>query len=188
MGLSSREPARRRQLQNLKRGNNDAPVGNRLSTTHGGYTRVLADTLDAKVRDVFNALAQDAPLRENGGLPCADTVVVRLLAECLCRLDSVSADLRDHGWRDRATGEARTAVEVEQRLRREALSYAIEMGMTPRSRAQLGLAVARTVDLATAMSEPDPALRRELLQRAGVLDGDHDGDDEHDDHDDGAAA
>jgi hypothetical protein len=44
------------------------------------------------------------------------------------------------------------------------------LGMTPRSRAALGLDIARGIDLAQAMSEPDPEKRRELLRRAGLSD------------------
>jgi len=40
--------------------------------------------------------------------------------------------------------------------------------MTPKSRAKLGLALARTVDLSTAMSEPDDERRAELLAEAGI--------------------
>jgi phage FluMu gp28-like protein len=42
------------------------------------------------------------------------------------------------------------------------------LGMSPRSRAALGVDLARTVDLATAMSEKDPDMRRELLREAGL--------------------
>jgi len=43
--------------------------------------------------------------------------------------------------------------------------------MTPRSRARLGLDLARTTDLATAMSESDPDRRARLLAEAGFADG-----------------
>ena len=103
---------------------------------------------------MFDALAADAPLRDpDGGLPAADSLPVRLLAECLCRLDSVADDLRDHGWRDRESGDPRAAVELERRLRSEALDLAESLGMTPRSRARLGLDLARTEDAVQAAAE-----------------------------------
>ncbi len=48
------------------------------------------------------------------------------------------------------------------------------LGMTPRSRAKLGLDLARAADLATAMSEPDPVKRERLLREAGVVDAEED--------------
>ena len=65
-------------------------------------------------------------------------------------------------------GIPRPAVEFERRLRAEARDHAAELGLTPRSRAALGLDLARSIDLATAMSEPDPAVRASLLRRAGL--------------------
>ena len=40
--------------------------------------------------------------------------------------------------------------------------------MSPRARAALGVDLARTVDLSTAMSEPDPDRRARLEAEAGV--------------------
>jgi len=179
VGLSNSEGARNRQLANLKRGNNPAAPGNRLPVTHGAYAVIARDALDRKQREIFDALALDAPLRgQDGDLPRHDGAIVALLAACMLRLESISAYLRDHGIVDAKTGQPRAVLEAEGRIRREAADLLDSLGMTPRSRARLGVDIARTVDLATAMSEPDPALRRELLQRAGVLD---------DDDDDGAA-
>ncbi|MGH2993753.1 MAG: hypothetical protein ACRDL1_09475 [Solirubrobacterales bacterium] len=44
--------------------------------------------------------------------------------------------------------------------------------MNPRDRAAHGLDLARRIDLASAMSEPDPDRRAELLREAGVEEGD----------------
>jgi hypothetical protein len=169
MPLSKRQAARDRQLANLARGDNPAPAGNRRAVTHGGYARIAAERLDAKAREVFEALSLDAPLRARGGeLPAADSVAVRLLADALCRLEDVAADIRDHGWRDRTSGEQRPVVDLEQRLRREALDYCEALGMTPRSRGRLGLDLARTYDASVAWSEPDPTRRRAMLAELGV--------------------
>lgn len=76
------------------------------------------------------------------------------------------------GWLDQRTGEPRLGVlDLERRLRGEAAGYMDRLGMSPRARAALGLDLARTaatVDAATALSERDPALRRELMKRAGL--------------------
>jgi hypothetical protein len=126
-----------------------APVGNDRAVSHGAYSAIAVERIDAKVRVMFDALAADAPVRENGGLPAADGPVVRLLAETLCRLDDVTEFLGRRGWQDRK-GNPRPALMVESRLRAQALSLLVELGMTPKSRAALGLDLVRAgaLDLA----------------------------------------
>lgn len=163
MPLSRDPDAQARQLGNLRRGGPPAEPGNRLASTHGGYSAVSEQDKDAKVRAVYDALAADAPLRgPDGGLPRSDAMVVGLLARCLVRLERVEADMADHGWKDRHTGQARPVVDLEGRLRREALDYARELGMTPRSRLALGLDLARGRDLASEMAADADTERREL--------------------------
>ena len=55
-----------------------------------------------------------------------------------------------------------------------ASDYLDALGMTPQSRAKLGLDLARTTDLATAMSEPNDDRRAELLREAGIDEEDSD--------------
>jgi hypothetical protein len=138
-GGGARHP---RSLANLRpyRG---APEGNLHAQRHGGYAQVAAEALDEKARTIYAALAADAPLRgEDGGLPSHDSVQVRLLADVLCRLDSVSSWLAGR-W---ATDEGRPVLELESKLRREAADYLDALGMTPRSRARLGIDVARVAN------------------------------------------
>jgi hypothetical protein len=156
-GLSRKPAARARQLANLKRGDNPAAAGNRHRVTHGAYARVAADRLDRKAREVFDALAADAPLREDGELPAADGAAVRLAADVLCRLDDLSGWLRDHGWLD-AGGQPREGLlDLERRLRAEAADHLDALGCTPRSRARLGLDVARAAGFDLAQRWADAA-------------------------------
>jgi len=97
---------------------------------------------------------------EDGGLPAHDGVVVRLAAAALCRLEDVEAHLRDRGLLD-ADGNVRPAVDLERRLRVEALGYLAELGMTPTSRARLGLDLSRGATLAELMAEDAELERRE---------------------------
>ena len=151
MPLSDREPARQRQLANLRPAP-PAPLGNQRARRHGAYAAVARERLDAKVRELFDALSADAPLRDAfDELPAADAAAVRIAAEALCRLDDLAAYLRDHGLLDEA-GNVRSVVELESRLRREAADHLDALGMTPRSRAKLGVDTARAFDLAQAMS------------------------------------
>jgi len=159
VGLSNSEGARNRQLANLKRGNNPAAPGNRLPVTHGAYAVLARDALEAKQREVFDALAADAPLRENGDLPRHDGAIVALLAACMLRLESISAYLRDHGIVDAKTGQPRAVLEAEGRIRREAADLLDSLGMTPRSRARLGIDVQRGFDLAAHWAEQAAAER-----------------------------
>lgn len=133
-----------RQLANLKRGGNPAPAGNRLAVKHGGYARVIAGTLDTKIEAIRAALEEDAPLQH-----AADAAMIHQLAELMHRRDGVSANLTAYGLFDE-TGNERPAVGLYLRFANAVLDHAESMGMTPRSRAKLGLDVARaqTFDLA----------------------------------------
>ncbi len=92
------------------------------------------------MREVYEALAADAPLRDpDGELPRPDHAQVVLLAKCLCRLEDVEANVAAYGQLDERTGAVRPAAEREDRLRKEAADYLDALGMTPRSRARLGL-------------------------------------------------
>ena len=167
MPLSDNPAKRARQLGNLRPAP-AAPKGNRLAVAHGGYATIARDRIDAKQREVFDALSEDAPLRDaSGGLPRHDAVQVALLSEVLCRLDDVNAYLSARGYLD-GKGNVRPAAELAGRMRREASDYLDSLGMTPKSRAKLSIDLVRTTDLATAMSEPDDARRAELLREAGI--------------------
>lgn len=168
----SRDPGkRRRQLDNLIPGARTAPPGNQRAVSHGGYAAIARAELEDKAREVFEALAADAPLRDgDGSLPAADALAVRLLAEVLIRLDRVRSHVGDFGLLDQESGEVRPVVELEAKLRREAFDYAEALGLTPRSRSRLGLDLART---ATSAEEADSAraARQRLDRRAADLDG-----------------
>lgn len=158
MPLSNDPERRGRQLANLTPGAGAAAAqpGNERAATHGAYARLPADRVDAKVREVAAALAEDAPVRAaDGGLPAHDTVAVRQLAEALCRLDNIADYLVRRGWED-DSGKPRPVLEYEGRLRSHVLDLLRELGMTPASRAKLGLDIARSashMDLAAAWAE-----------------------------------
>ena len=161
MSPTSRDPARRaRQLANLRNAP-PAPGGNRLAVRHGGYAAIVHERLEAKALEVFDALAADAPLRgPTGDLPAPDVAQVRLLAEALCRLDTVSADVSAFGLleqRGKRRGQVRPAAELEGRLRREVADHLDALGMSPKSRARLGLDLVRSFDLAAHWEEQDAA-------------------------------
>ena len=127
-----------------------APLRNARAVKHGAYAAVTAHELDGKTREIFDALGEDAPVREvDGALPAADTLVVRMLAEVMVRRERVRVTELRHGL-ETPDGRLRGVVEYGLRLDGQALELAKELGMTPRSRAALGLDLARAerVDLA----------------------------------------
>src|SRR5207244_1030171 len=132
-----------------------AEQGNRLAVTHGAHAQPEPLRVNDKVRALYDVLAAAAPVQDDGELPAADRMAVLLLAKTLCRLESVSEWLDVHGAVDRR-GKPRSALRAESKLTNQALALLKELGATPRSRAALGVDLVRAVDLATAMSEPNP--------------------------------
>lgn len=154
--------------------------GNRLAVTHGAYARIAPERLDEKAREIFDAIAADAPVRDaDGGLPAADAVAVRLVADTLCRLEDVRSWIEANGIFDerrqnngyrknrskknqyRRSQDPMRAVEMEDRLQRRLMDQLDSLGMTPRSRAKLGLDQARTFDLAREWEQQDRTDRRD---------------------------
>jgi hypothetical protein len=129
--LSRRPEARARQLANLQPGRAAAGPGNTRSLQHGAYRRISREQLDRKTREVFDALAADVPLKDQGELPAPDALPVRLLAETLIPLEGIGAFLNRKGWED-DEGRVRPVVEIEMRLRNQALDLAESLGCTPR--------------------------------------------------------
>ncbi len=174
---ASRDPAKHAiQRANLKPAP-PAPVGNRQTFRHGGTATAATLPVSEAVREISDALARSAPVRDvEGALPAADEATVELAARALCRVRRVEAWCEQFGYLDEKTGDVKPAVRYLEQATRTADRLLGELGMNPRSRAALGLDLARTVDLATAMSEPDPARRAELMREAGVplMEGDDD--------------
>jgi phage terminase small subunit len=155
MPLSGDPERRQAQLANLQPGRGSAGVRNRRAVSHAAYAALPAERIDQKVREVVEALTIDAPVRDHdGGLPAADAVAVRQLAEALCRLDDIAVYLVRRGWEDE-TGKPRPVLEYEARLRGHVLDLLRELGMTPASRARLGLDLvkAASFDLASHWAE-----------------------------------
>lgn len=160
----SHDPAKRaRQLANLNAGGPPPPAGNVRALRHGGQARKATLIRAGSWAERIHAeLEAEAPLRDNdGGLPAHDRQVVELLASALARLEAVTAWLDTRPAVDEK-GRAWPAEEVAGQLRREAGRYLDALGMTPTSRAALGLDLAQTFDLAKAMAADTEAEAREL--------------------------
>jgi hypothetical protein len=149
VGLSRDPKARKRQLAN-RRDFKGAEPGNRLAVTHGGKATPEPRRQAALEAQICDAL----PVRDaDGGAPAHDMVAVRLLAITLVRLESVVRYVTKHGQLTRA-GRPLPALAVEDKLIGRAQRLAAELGMTPTSRAKLGLDLAHTeASLAQLMSD-----------------------------------
>lgn len=129
-----------------------APEGNRRSVKHGARARVLPEVLQAKTREIYDALSASAPVRdEDDELPVADAHAVAIAAQALARLESVVAYIDKHGALDRR-GKPIPAVGYETKLRRECAEHLASLGMTPKARARLGVDLVRQRDLAKEWS------------------------------------
>ena len=90
-------------------------------------------------------------------------MIVRQLADALCRLDDIGDYLQRRGWEDE-NGKARPALEVEGRLRGHVLDLLRELGMTPAARAKLGLDLVRAQSASERLAD-DLAASREGWER-----------------------
>jgi hypothetical protein len=151
----------------MARNRTTAKAGNKLAVKHGANAQPPAKRVRELEDGLYAALASAAPVRTNGELPAADEAAVRLCARTLARLESVSAWIDAHGALDRR-GKPRSAALWERRLTATATKQLAALGMTPASRARIGVDVAQVADLATALSHPDPATRSRLLAEAGL--------------------
>lgn len=145
----SKDPAKRaNQLANLRKPK-PAPTGNKRALKHGARAIPPAK----RVAELTDEIAAALPVRDgDGGPPIHDMHVVGLMAVTLARLETVTAYVDRLG--PLARGKLREAAVYEQKLIERAANLADRLGMTPRSRAALGLDLARAqVDLATLLSD-----------------------------------
>lgn len=160
--LSGDPDKRRRQLENLTIAP-VAPSGNTRAAHHYGRAKVSIPGTDAARQEIMAALAEAAPVRDRDGrLPAADAAAVELAARALARVRAIDAWLDEHGMFGRGA-KLRPAVQYLDQATRTAAGLLASLGMTPRSRAALGLDLVRAADLSSAMSEPDAQRRKQML-------------------------
>ena len=171
MPLSEDPDKRARQLANLNRGANAGsfkPGAASPNLRHGLRSRQPGPLLGTAAREIVDALADAVPLRGPDGdvmpqfIPAVESAALDLII-----VQRVLGYLTAHGFED-ARGRLRGEVEGLSRANARLMAKLADLGATPTSYARLGFDVARTADLATAMSEPDPERRRALMAEAGV--------------------
>jgi hypothetical protein len=151
VSLSKRPAAKRKQLDNLK----PAPAperGNRRAVKHGATAKPPADRVAAIEDELLAAL----PIRDprSGEAPSHDRAMVNLAAIALARLESVTAYIEEHGPLTRG-GRMREASRYEMELSTRAANLLDRLGMSPVSRAKLGVDLVKARDLAKEMSALD---------------------------------
>jgi hypothetical protein len=166
-GGSTRNP---NSLANLRRGGNPAQPGNTQALRQGGRSELLLRDVEAETRELLDALAEAAPVREpDGSLPAADAVAVERAARSLKRYRSVSSWLDLHGRLDEK-GEVRPAAELELKCERELGRALDDLGMTPMARSKLGLRLVQA-SAAAEDAEANRAARERLDRRFEAIDG-----------------
>ncbi len=170
MPLSKRPAAKRKQLAN-RRDAPPAPKSNRRAQKHGARAKPPSVRVESIEADLLAAL----PVKDDGQPPLADRHIVGLLAVTYARLMSVEAYIERHGGPLTPRGKVREAAVYEQKLTERARVLSTELGLTPKSRAALGVDVAHLRDLAIEMS---------ALSDADTIDGTATDDDELDDEED----
>lgn len=149
-----------------------APKGNRRSTHHGGLVtrKSHAKEMAAKEAEIAELLADGAPVRTpGGGLPQHDVFAVRLLAQEMVRLENMTTYSYEYGLLDEYGEPRQPLIDLMGKSYDRIMRGLAAMGMTPSSRAKLGLALVKQASLAEAMSEPDRKKRMKMLNELGVI-------------------
>lgn len=150
-----------------------APKGHRYSVKHGGLVTQKTHALEmkAKQKELEVALSAAAPVRShNGKLPVYDEHIVSLLAAVMVQFDNMTEFAHENGFLDK-NGDPLTFVDVYGKVADRIARILDKLGMTPSSRAKLGLALVKSATLAEALSEPDKDKRMEMLADLGVIEG-----------------
>lgn len=164
----SRDPKKRaKQLANLRPAP-AAPVAHTRSLRHGGRAEVLYRDVEAEVTELMEAL--DVPVRDpDGSIPGHDLAAVEVAARCLKRYRRLADWLDLHGRIDERSGKVKAAAEYELQAERALTSALDVLGMTPTSRAKLGLDLVRAAGAEAELAEQQAA-RERLDQRLASID------------------
>jgi hypothetical protein len=162
--LSSDPAARARSLANLRAGSG-GDRGLQRATKHGAYAVIAERELDGKVRELFDAIGADLPVRDfDGGVPAQDAIPLRMLAETLLRRERVRETELRHGI-EAPDGKLRGVVEFGLRLDGQALRLCEQLGLTPAARAKLGLDLVRAQSASDRLLDADLAESRAAWER-----------------------
>lgn len=145
---------------------NPAGPGNRRAVRHGAFSDSL---INPRAREIAEEVLHAHPHLDAD----RDGPALQRYAVALARVERVNEWLNEQDDPDFSNREAGVTHPVLDRLSKwESQCDMAEhrLGLSPLQRVKLGLATAQAIDVASAMSEPDPALRAQLLRRVGLID------------------
>lgn len=149
---------------------NPAGPGNLRAATHGAYSVALLTPRAEQIKQ--------GVLEAHGHLdPAKDGPAVARYAVALARCERTWAWLAeqpDDTFSDLEQGTVHSPLDRLARWEGQCDAAEHRLGISPLQRVKLGLAKVAAVDAATALSEPDPAVRRALLERLGLIVGSDD--------------
>jgi len=161
-------PDRARSIANIQPPPSPAQRGNDRAASHGAFRPAVIGKRAAELApEILEANAHLDAVR--------DRPAVMRYAVLLARIERVYrwlAEQADDVFSDTDDGEAHRIFERLEKWESGADRAEDRLAIAPLTRARLGLTIARAADLSTAMSEPDPERRRELMIEAGVPDDD----------------
>jgi hypothetical protein len=163
-------------LANLKPGAGRWREGASPALKHGLRSRIpSAEVLDPVLDEVERDLAAKVPDRDaSGDVPLWNREMLWSLAVAKLQVIRCARFLAQHGEVDER-GRFRPENDGLRKANESYQRSLERMAMTVPSRARTGADIARGLDPATALSaaarEPDPELRRALLVRADLIDG-----------------
>lgn len=156
----------KKSLANLRQAP-PAEKGNGRALQHGLGAK-LPENLPPEAEALRQVIRAAVPVRgPDGEAHPADEAYIAHAARFWAKVNRANDWLDEHGWFGE-DGELRPVVAELRKHEDQLAKYLDQLGMTPTSRARLGLDLARTADLATAMSEPDPEKRKALLADVGL--------------------
>ncbi len=120
--------------------------------------------------ELMDALGESVPVRDaDGGVPAADLAAVEYAARALKRYRHLATWCDLHGRIEEKTGNVKPAANYELQAERSLANALDALGMTPTSRAKLGLDLQRTVASAEE-TEAARVARERLDHRAETID------------------
>lgn len=115
-----------------------APPGNQLAVTHGARAMLR---LAPRAEQIADDLREIVPARSD-----SDEPTIRLLALVLARIETANEWLDEHGLFRNGKGEPQAILKNVSTWENTASRLMDKLGLTPTSRAALGLDLARTHD------------------------------------------
>lgn len=153
-----------RTAANVQPPPNPAQAGNARAATHHAFR---AKVVGPRARELARSILEANPHLD----PVRDRAAVLRYAVLLARIERVYLWLSrqsDDVFSDAPVGEVHAVFERLEKWEAGAERAEDRLAIAPLTRARLGPETARLVDAATALSEPDPDRRRELMLEAGL--------------------